>query len=41
MEFVKITLVDGQVLEVPAEIWGSYLTKKGISMSEVVSVLRF
>jgi hypothetical protein len=41
MEFVKITLVDGQVLEVPAEIWGSYLTKKGIPMSDVVSVLRF
>jgi hypothetical protein len=28
-------------LEVPAEIWGSYLTKKGIPMSDVVSVLRF
>jgi hypothetical protein len=41
MEFVKITLVDGQVLEVPAEIWGSYLSNRGIPMSDVVSVLRF
>jgi hypothetical protein len=41
MEFVKITLVDGQVLEVPAEIWGSYLHRRNIPMSDVVSVLRF
>jgi len=41
MEFVKITLVDGQVLEVPAEIWGSFLSNRGIPMSDVVSVLRF
>jgi hypothetical protein len=41
MEFVKITLVDGQVLEVPAEIWGSYLSRRNIPMSQVVSVLRF
>jgi hypothetical protein len=41
MEFVKITLVDGQVLEVPAEIWGSYLHRRNIPMSQVVSVVRF
>jgi hypothetical protein len=41
MEFVKITLVSGEVLEVPAEIWGSYLNKKGIPMSDVLSVVRF
>ena len=41
MEFVKITLVDGQVLLVPAEIWGSFLSKRNIPMSEVVSVIRY
>lgn len=38
MEFVNITLKNGEVFTVPAETHGQFLAKRGISLLEVQSI---
>ena len=40
MEEIKVTLTDGQVFVVPADLYGQFLSRNGISIFDIESAVR-